>query len=516
MVTLLLLWIACVGRIVCADRVSLTLTTDEDLEDKGGLAEYVDVLRGIGAANSRISTGNVLPLLSVPRGMTHWSVASTTDFKDNWYMKPTEVWWDGIRCTHQPSPWIGDYGQFQIGVAVDSLDRAYYSLDKSQYHPYLFETNLTNYCSSGGCTQVSFSPSHRGGWFRVGFPSDLRHKKRITITIPDGHGLVSSQGNTSAHGYSTLHEGNASNFKHHFSAVFDADGNASWVVSKNQLTIVSDDAREVNIRIGTSFISMEQACLNRKRELDIHSSVWDVSRETRNKWEKMLTRVQVEGGLEEQKRMLYTSLYRALLFPRNLAEIDAKNRVVHWSPYTGKVHKGPFSTDSGFWDAYRTLYPMLHLVYPEVAKEVLKGWINAMKENNGRVPEWSSPGFRASMVGSMSDVTMSEAIVNGVLTGEDAGAMYKAIVNNAFSEEHNRGNDLTEYLEKGYVAGKVALTLNFLLADHAISKAARFRNDTHIAEVLENRTSNWNILFDQRTGFFRSRSENGTFEEPFD
>lgn len=134
--------------------------------------------------------------------------------------------------------------------------------------------------------------------------------------------------------------------------------------------------------------------------------------------------------------IFYTGLYRALTFPRRIDEIDENGKMVHYSPYDphGGVFSGPLVTDNGFWDTYRTVYPLLSLLYPDhlgiitqgIDLRVLisffkslnfffssAGWLNAFKEG-GWLPTWASPGYRNCMVGTFADVVISDAIVKDV------------------------------------------------------------------------------------------------------
>ena len=130
--------------------------------------------------------------------------------------------------------------------------------------------------------------------------------------------------------------------------------------------------------------------------------------------------------------IFYTSLARALIFPRHLDEITASGEVVHYSPYdpNGGVHPGLLVTDNGFWDTYRTVYPMLSILYPDALGNIIQGWLNAYREG-GWLPSWASPGYRNCMVGTFADVVISDAIVKGI-TGFDYQLAYKALHKDAY------------------------------------------------------------------------------------
>ncbi len=587
----------------------------------------MDVLRGVSPGASWFSNGNTLPLLARPRGMAHWTAAQDSNLLNSWFANPDVKLLAGVRCTHQPSPWVSDYGQFLIGVSVEGLDSQLYADLRNprftQYGPHLLNVSVLSLCEREGCTRIEFAPSTRGGIFEAHFPPGLRGRQRqVHLAIPKDGGLVqASEGKL--WGYSNANSGGVVSkhaFRHHFAASVrfpgaprarkqlkasvwcGLDGSCRGVVSW-----IADDALEwdvVQLRLGVSFISPEQAALNRDRELAAHDSVRSLAAEAAAEWNSMLGRVEVFDSVEEEEEAeeeareeqsqqsqqqqqqqqqrreqqrrrrgqprpaatardewqinaapcsmggaarsvkcsrcarganwtpeqarraradLYTHLYRGLLFPRDLAEVDAANRTVHFSPYLadGGVREGPVMTDSGFWDAYRTVYPMLHLVYPDVARTVVEGWVNAMRENGGRVPEWPSPGPRQIMVGTMSDVSLAEAIVNGQMSSEAAAREALAsLLRNArnASGPDSRGDELPHYIQHGYFPRKVAETLNSKLADWAIAQAARALGDEAAAQELEARAERWPVLFDQEQLFFRGKAPGGppAFLEPFD
>ena len=151
------------------------------------------------------------------------------------------------------------------------------------------------------------------------------------------------------------------------------------------------------MRVASSFISLEQAERNLERE--IGSDDFDATRaKAAQRWNEVLGRVEVEGGSIDQMRTFYSSLYRMVLFPNKLYELDAAGKPVHWSPYNGQVLPGRMFAGTGFWDTFRALYPFLNLMYPSVNREMQEGLANDFKEG-GWLPEWSSPGYANVMIG---------------------------------------------------------------------------------------------------------------------
>jgi len=487
--------------------------------------DFVDVLRGVSPASKYLSRGNVLPLIAMPRGMTHWSVTSSLDLSDRWFFDPVSTAFRGIRCTHQPSPWIGDYGQFAIFPSVQGLGEPVYDVMHAEttYKPFYFATNLLNACMADECTRVEFVPTPHGGMMKLRFPSGLPEgKRRVTFVLQDRdwESLEFDTKREVLHGISRAAKGgilNETAFKHHF---------AVHVVASHQPVFSAPDfewrtteAVNVVLKIGTSLISASQAekviAVEMKGEFD------ELVAKAENAWNDRLRRVEITGAASyDVLRTFYTCLYRGLLFPRNLAEIDENENEVHFSPFLpdGSMKSGPLMVDSGFWDAYRTLYPMLHLIFPDIAHEVFKGWLNVIRESQGRAVQWPSPGPRKSMVGTMSDASLSEAFVNGVFNTSEEDEVYASLLKNAFDGNgpNSRGSELGEYVEKGYISKKTALTLNFKLSDFAISCAAEARGDLKTMETLRKRSLDWKSLWDPQTRFLRSPNGNGRHSPEFD
>ncbi|GBG26145.1 Alpha-1,2-mannosidase, putative [Hondaea fermentalgiana] len=509
---------------------------------------------GSGPASMAFSRGNTLPLMALPRSMTHWAVQTTSTMLTSLFFNPESVTFAGIRCTHQPSPWIGDYGQMLITPGVENLGSPVYDPEGgTEMRPYILNTTMLNMCSSESCVRLEFVPSAHGGFLRARFPRGLGAAEQ-SLTFKVAHGSFITMNDASGFlGYSTTNRGGVvapDIFKHHYAAKLEFLGDAGVPMNLQTNTVCGTSSTTSNgdlctarvtwknenmksdvvvqVRLGTSFISPDQAKISLERELPASMSLENARDNARNAWNKMLGRVRVSGtpsssfphDKDTATRLLYTNMYRALLFPRSLGEVDASGRTVHFSPFDpkGGVRDGAVMVDIGFWDAYRTVFPMLHLIFPEVAKEVLEGFVNSTAEAEGRVVQWASPGPRNSMVGTMSDVSLAEGIVNGALKGDVAKTAYASLLKNAFdgSGSNSRGTELDTYDKLGYVPERTALSLNYKLADYAISRAALVMNDASVATRLEARSKNWARLFDNSTLYFRAPNKDGRFADQFD
>lgn len=510
--------------------------------------DIVDVLRGTANKDWRsVSRGNALPIIARPLGMTHWTL--TNVLSNQWMFNPGQPTLASIRCTHQPSPWIGDYGFFDfmplLGIA-SRTSKDTYDLAAAVFKPHYVKVKVTSQCVGASCTELELTGTRHGAHVRWRTPqvaggrsAELQTQLELGVKFHFLEGLsvtVLSATTARVSGWSKKHTvfSPPATLRHYMSAEVEVLGGShlrvgTGAADKSSLLWSSADgaATDVVMRVGTSFISDEQAARNRDSEMPAGVGFAATEQEGHKDWNALLSRVAVTfDGTPQQaadhKETLYSCMYRALLFPRQLGEYDENGRLVHWSPYDGKgdTHAGPLSTDSGFWDAYRAVYPMLHLVFPDLVKPVLEGWVNAIREDPANMlVQWASPGRVGSMEGSMGEVSLAEGIVNGAITGESAKVAYEYIRTSATDTRKANGRKhLAEYVRNGYVPqsarrdGTVSLSLNYYLTDHVASLAAEAMGDAVTAATLRKRATRWrDTLFDDKTLFFRAKDTSGRF-----
>ncbi len=280
----------------------------------------------------------------------------------------------------------------------------------------------------------------------------------------------------------------------------------------------------VNARVASSFISAEQAVCNLETELGT-DDFETVKAKAQARWDEVLERIEVAGGTEEQYRTFYSCLYRSTLFPRKFYEIDAAGKPVHYSPYNGEVLPGYMYTDTGFWDTFRSLFPVCEsLLYPSVNAEIQAGLANTYKES-GFLPEWASPGHRGCMVGNNSASVVSDAILKGITPQEDIATLYEAMLagrDKVHPQVSSTGRLGHEYYNTlGYVPynvginENVARTLEYAYDDWCIAQVAAKLGKTEDVAMLEKASQNWRNVFDPETRLMRGRNEDGTFQSPF-
>lgn len=499
--------------------------------------QYVNPLMGT-QSSFELSTGNTYPAIARPWGMNFWT-PQTGKMGDGWQYTYTANKIRGFKQTHQPSPWINDYGQFSIMPVTGKLEfdeekRASWFSHKgeiatpSYYKVYLAEHDVV----------TEMTPTERAVLFRFTFPEnehsyivvDAFDKGSYVKVIPEENKII---------GYTTRNSGGVpENFKNYFVIEFDKPFTYKGTFADKKLeegnleqkadhtgAIIGFSTRKgeiVRARIASSFISFEQAAQNLK-ELG-NDSFEQLAQKGNDAWNNVLGKIEVEGGNLDQYRTFYSCLYRSLLFPRKFYEFTADGQPVHYSPYNGQVLPGYMYTDTGFWDTFRCLFPFLNLMYPSVNKEIQEGLINTYKES-GFFPEWASPGHRGCMIGNNSASVLVDAYMKGVKV-DDVKTLYEGLIHgteNVHPEVSSTGRLGYQYYNKlGYVPYDVkinentARTLEYAYDDWCIYQLAKALNrPKKEIELFAKRAMNYRNVFDKESKLMRGRNENGQFQSPF-
>ena len=499
--------------------------------------QYVNPLMGT-QSSFELSTGNTYPAIARPWGMNFWT-PQTGKMGGGWQYTYTANKIRGFKQTHQPSPWINDYGQFSIMPVTGKLEfdeekRASWFSHKgeiatpSYYKVYLAEHDVV----------TEMTPTERAVLFRFTFPEnehsyivvDAFDKGSYVKVIPEENKII---------GYTTRNSGGVpENFKNYFVIEFDKPFTYKGTFADKKLeegnleqkadhtgAIIGFSTRKgeiVHARIASSFISFEQAAQNLK-ELG-NDSFEQLAQKGNDAWNNVLGKIEVEGGNLDQYRTFYSCLYRSLLFPRKFYEFTADGQPIHYSPYNGQVLPGYMYTDTGFWDTFRCLFPFLNLMYPSVNKEIQEGLINTYKES-GFFPEWASPGHRGCMIGNNSASVLVDAYMKGVKV-DDVKTLYEGLIHgteNVHPEVSSTGRLGYQYYNKlGYVPYDVkinentARTLEYAYDDWCIYQLAKALNrPKKEIELFAKRAMNYRNVFDKESKLMRGRNENGQFQSPF-
>lgn len=478
------------------------------------------MLAGTDTANGgAVSNGNTLPQIKMPWGFNDWAPQTDGD-NGAWWFHPSDTIFQGMRCTHQPSPWIGDYGHILLQPHIDEEPKdLQWSPRASQIRPYLFNASLQD-------IQFEFVPTSHAAIVRMTVPeaADALH---LSLSLSgQGEISVNEEGDT-VRGRTQNNAGGVPNgwvgMYFTLKAITPVQGRGGESDGQRVTLRFGSHRQPILVALATSFISQEQADLNLAQEVG-SKSFNDVLVAGRTTWAEHLGRVRIDALDDTQLAVFYTNMWKSMLFPRYLQEIDKDGNEVHRSPYTGQVRSGKLVADSGFWDSYRTVYQLQSLVFPDNMGSLIDGWVDAYKEASW-LPEWASPGQHASMVGTMGDVTLADAIVKsewGFLKGFDVDKAYAAIRKDAFSNPEGLfGREgLEDYIEKGYVTAdvseSVSRTLNYYVSDAAIARAANVLGKQDDAEVLRARSRRYGVIFNNDTHFFQPKDSSGNFLDGFD
>ena len=498
--------------------------------------DYVNPLMGT-ESTFAFSHGNTYPAVAVPWGMNFWS-PQTGENGSGWMYTYTDSLMRGFRQTHQPSPWINDYGTFSIMPLAGELKVSHkerlvpFSHQQEKSTPYNYSVIFDN------GVQTSLSATSRGAVFEVTFP-DKEDQYVVVDAYNGGGSMVIEPGNKLLKGVSRYNNGGVpDNLANYFMVEFSHPVTGYGVYNGDTLlheqTHVAADyscaylkfdvpaGEKLTIRTASSFISPEQAAINFNREV-ADADVKLIGGKAREQWNNYLGRVEAEGGTDDQLRTFYSCLYRTLLFPREFYEFDSQGNPVYYSPYDGNVYDGYMYTDNGFWDTFRAVHPMFTLLYPEVSERVTQSIINAYNES-GFMPEWASPGHRGCMIGNNSISLLVDTWMKGIRT-VDAEKALEAMIHQTQSrhpEIASVGRDGFEYYNKiGYVPypevpEATAKTLEYAYADWCIARFAETLGKQDIAGQYYRRAQNYRNLYYPEHGFMWTKDAKGNWRDKFD
>ena len=499
--------------------------------------DYVSTLVGT-QSKFELSTGNTYPATALPWGMNFWT-PQTGEMGNGWAYTYNADKIRGFKQTHQPSPWMNDYGQFAImpitgGLVFDQDRRASWFSHKAEVSkPYYYKVYLADHDVT-----TELAPTERAVMFRFTYPEtknsyvivDAFDKGSYVKVIPEENKII---------GYSTKNSGGVpENFKNYFVIYFDKPFTFVSAVSENNILpnetevkgnhtgaiigFATKKGEIVHARVASSFISPEQAELNLK-ELGNHTFDQLVSN-GKAVWNREMSKIEIEDDNIDNLRTFYSCLYRSMLFPRSFYEIDAKGQVMHYSPYNGKVLPGYMFTDTGFWDTFRCLFPFLNLMYPSMNLKMQEGLVNAYKES-GFLPEWASPGHRDCMVGNNSASVVTDAYIKG-LRGYDIEVLWEALKHgtNAHLQGTASGRlGYESYNKLGYVANNigigqnVARTLEYAYNDWAIyTLGKKLGKPAGEIDIYKKRALNYKNVYHPERKLMVGKDDKGVFNRNFD
>lgn len=489
---------------------------------------YVNIRMGTDS-KQRFSHGNTLPLTQLPWAMAGF-VPQTDGAAGGWFFHSGDRAVEGIRLTHQPSPWINDYGTFVMTPQNDRIFSSYrdawtgYRPEETTFRP----DRLTVRFLRQRCT-FDLVPTERGGVFTLHF--DMLRGQTLSFFPLKGENTWEFDAETNTlFGKTTGHsQDKPKDFCEYIAVRFapgtvDAEKSASFAAGEagKGFHVVLTGA-DTAAQLAISYLSFEQALANLAQDCG-NDDFGTLAAKAEERWETLLHRIEIETDDEEQKKTFYSCLYRTFLFPHKAYEIDCESgKPVHYSPFDGKKKPGVRYTDNGFWDTYRTVYPLYALIARDEYAEILDGFV-ADYRDGGWLPRWPSLGEVGCMPSTLIDAVIADAAVKGIGRREvwaDAleGMLHHANHNGPEDRYGRNGAEL--YCKIGYVPGdryreSVNLTLDAAYGDYCIAQVAKVLGQDDLVPAYLARSKNYAKLFDPETGFMRARTEKGAMAAEFD
>lgn len=501
------------------------------------LIKYVNPLQGTDS-HFGLSYGNTYATIAMPYAMHTWG-AQTGKNGDGWKYQYFADKIRGFQQAHQCSPWVGDYAVYSLMPVVGKLvvnqdNRASkFSHNNEIAQPNYYKVKFDN----GITTEVA--PTMRGAHLRFSYP-----KNEDAYLVLDGYIDMSEMNIDPAKRQITgwvnnqRFVSNSATFRSYFVIQFDQPFEAYgvWENQKDEIFAGKISATgkgygaylkfkrgsKVQARIASSYISYDQAVVTLNRELGNDKSLEITKARGAKTWNDLLNRVLVEGGTEEQMKTFYSCLFRANLFSREFYELDENNKPYYYSPYDGKIHDGYMYTDNGFWDTFRSQFPLTNILHPTMQGRYMNALL-AAQEQCGWLPSWSFPGETGGMIGNHSISLITDAWAKGIRTFDPEKAL-KAYAKESMNKGPWGGANgragWKEYWQLGYVTypesmGSTSQTLEYAYDDFCAYQLAKMTGNEFYQKVFAKQMYNYRNVFDKKTGFMRGKDKNGKWLEPF-
>jgi predicted alpha-1,2-mannosidase len=512
--------LAALGTVLPGEKAESEVSREPAAGQSHPPVDYVNILQGVDST-SEFSRGGTLPIAALPFGMAHWTLQS--DAGSAWMFHPRDRRIQGVRCTHQLSTWLGDYGDATFlpicgEVHPEAAKRSSsYSPESAKLTPYSLQFFLLRYR-----VHVEMIPTERCGLLTASFEKTEAAKPTgLVIDVPRGT-FEKDENKQTLRFTSTANKGGVpDNFATYYVLRF-ADRWESFEETHSVGTVRFSPGQDVTVRMGTSFISFEQAERNLAKELG-DAPAASLRARAAAAWNEPLQRIEIDGASDDQLRVFYSCMYRVLLFPRIWHEPDANGEMHHFSAFNGKVMPGGMYADHGYWDVYRAWYPLMSILFPDRLGEILQAWVNAYKEG-GWLPQFPCPGYRACMTGSLIDSVFGDAAVKGI-AGFDLEQAYAGLKKHATTpgdpaKGYGRAG-IEQYLKLNYVPAdqvvqSVAETVDAAYGDFCIAQVAKKLGKDDDYRAFMKRSENWRNVFDSEVKFFRGKNADGSWLTPFD
>ncbi|MGQ1909182.1 GH92 family glycosyl hydrolase [Marinifilum sp. RC60d5] len=505
------------------------------------------------------NNSQVVPFVTVPFGMTNWTPQTKdgeTKCQSPYYYTDSII--QGFRGSHWLSgSCVQEYGSMTImpisGTlkCLPNLRGSSFSHDKEMASPYLYQVRLDDYD-----IDVEMTATKRSGLFKFTFEKEGEAHIVVNPNSDEGRGFIKIIPETNEIvGYNPVHRiyqgwGEEAGFSGYFVVRFQKDIETYGVYQGNNInegvcqvadlenlgayvSFLAHENEEVLASIGTSFTSIEQA----RKNLDAETSELDfdlAKTELQTTWENLLSKVEVEGEVEDDKVKFYTALYHSSLQPRTFNDVDGSYMSFGGGKEVMNSGDQDYYVDFSMWDTYRASLPLFNFLMPEVSADMINS-LFLKAEQGGWLPIfpcWNS--YTSAMIGDHAISAIADANVKGIIDISDK--QYAYLLQNAFKspdtfEEYKEGKGrrgLKSYLKYGYIPledevkesyhdeEQVSRTLEYSFDDFALSQVAKKRGDVKNAEILKKRAQNYRNVYSAADSCVRGRYIDGTFTKEFD
>ena len=501
----------------------------------------------IGTGSGPIGYGGMMPFVTPPFGMTNWTPQTRQNKVSGVSYKYEDTTISGLMGTHQPAIWMGDYGYVTLmpetGAIKTTPEARKLSFTHTQevVQPDYYSVWMTD--RDGQRIRAEMTATERCSYMRFTFPAG--HVSRVLVEASRPGVAGSAQVDSAAQeitGFNPdrmdrdLGPFKLSNFKGYFvvqfrkpfhhAGVYGMSGNGERGAYAEFETSAGE---RVEARVGTSFISIDQARKNLKLEIP----AWEfeaVQQKLHATWNEKLERVAIEGATDDQRRIVYTALYHALLYPRLFSEHGR-----YYSAFDDAVHTGESYTAYSIWDTFRAENSLLTLLAPERIPGMVQALLQNYKEG-GWMPKWPNPSYTNIMIGTHADSLVAEAMVKH-FKGFDYATAWDAVYKDAMTppdgdttrlwkdrEEHTpyEARPGLTYLKKlGYIpvdktAEAASSTLEDAYDDWCVAQVAKVLGKTHDYAFFLKRSQNYRNLFNKESGLMQGRLSDGRWADPKD
>jgi predicted alpha-1,2-mannosidase len=502
----------------------------------------------IGSGSGSIGYGGTMPFVTPPFAMTNWTPQTRQNKLGGVSYKYEDTTISGFMGTHQPAIWMGDYGYVTVTPEVDSLKiepearKLPFSHADEIAHPDYY--SVIEEAGRARPLRTEMTATARCVYLRFTFPASKKSLIMVEASRPGFAGFaevnVTQQeivGYNPARTDANLGPLKLPHLKGYFvvqfrrafaaSGVYGPSGAIHAEATGAYVQFATRDHEVIEARVGTSFISIEQARANLAHEIP----GWNfnqVRRGLHREWNEKLGRVALQGASEDRRHIVYTALYHALLYPRIFSEYGH-----YYSAFDDTIHAGESYTAYSIWDIFRAEFSLLTLVAPERIDGMVNALLQDYKEG-GWLPKWPNPSYTNIMIATHADSLVAEAMRKG-FKGFDYDLAWAAVYKDAMTppdgDTTRRWEDrepetpyegrggLTYSKQLGYVpadktAEAASSTLEDAYDDWCVSQIAEQLGKQQDAAYFRNRAHNYENIFNASTGFMQARNSDGSWADP--